>query len=242
MVLERLKQLASQISLHSAPPHPFDPLSSHEIETAVSIIKQEKGDHFYYNAVTLWEPRKKQMLAYLAGGEQRPTRVAEIVAIGSGSKVFDGLVDLEARKVIRWDLTEGVQPLITMEDLKVVEIAVRKDPKVIQQCEISGVPRSDMHKVYCDPWTIGFDERFGSTVRLQQALMYYRPHVDDSQYAYPFDFCPIYDADKGWDIHDGCSARGLLLTSTQVKSSTSTSPKSAAPSTAPVRATSTLQL
>jgi len=25
--------------------------------------------------------------------------------------------------------------------------------------------------------------------------MYYRPHVDDSQYTYPLDFCPIYNAD-----------------------------------------------
>jgi primary-amine oxidase len=26
--------------------------------------------------------------------------------------------------------------------------------------------------------------------------MYYRPHIDDSQYSFPLDFCPIYDADK----------------------------------------------
>jgi len=61
-----------------------------------------------------------------------------------------------------------VQPLITVEDLMVVEEVVRKDPKVIEQCGIIGIPKEDMHKVYCDPWTIGFDERWGSTVRLQQ--------------------------------------------------------------------------
>jgi primary-amine oxidase len=26
--------------------------------------------------------------------------------------------------------------------------------------------------------------------------MYYRPHMDDNQYAFPLDFCPIFDADK----------------------------------------------
>lgn len=31
--------------------------------------------------------------------------------------------------------------------------------------------------------------------------MYYRPHVDDSQYTYPLDFCPIFDADKQEIIH-----------------------------------------
>jgi len=88
-----------------------------------------------------------------------------------------------------------------MEDLNTVESVVRKDPGVIEQCGIIGIPREDMHKVYCDPWTIGYDERFGSDVRLQQALMYYRPHVDDSQYTYPLDFCPIFNADTQQIIH-----------------------------------------
>lgn len=83
-----------------------------------------------------------------------------------------------------------------MEELQAVEYVCRKDPGVIEQCEISGIPKENMHKVYCDPWTIGYDERHGSKVRLQQALMYYRPNVDDCQYQYPLDFCPIYDADK----------------------------------------------
>lgn len=82
-----------------------------------------------------------------------------------------------------------------------MEHIVRRDPKVIEQCEISGISRDEMHKVYCDPWTIGYDERFGSKVRLQQALMYFRPDIDDCQYQYPLDFCPIYDADKKSIIH-----------------------------------------
>jgi len=50
-------------------------------------------------------------------------------------------------------------------------------------------------------WTIGFDERFGNKVRLQQALMYYRPHPDDSQYTYPLDFTPIFNCDTQEVIH-----------------------------------------
>jgi primary-amine oxidase len=37
-----------------------------------------------------------------------------------------------------------------MEDLQIVESIVRKDPKVIEQCAIIGIPPEDMHKVYCD--------------------------------------------------------------------------------------------
>lgn len=37
-----------------------------------------------------------------------------------------------------------------MEDLQIVESVVRKDPKVIEQCGIIGIPPQDMYKVYCD--------------------------------------------------------------------------------------------
>jgi Cu2+-containing amine oxidase len=37
-----------------------------------------------------------------------------------------------------------------MEDLNSVEHICRKDPKVIEQCAIIGIPVEDMHKVYCD--------------------------------------------------------------------------------------------
>lgn len=39
---------------------------------------------------------------------------------------------------------------ITMDDLKAVEAVARCDPRVIEQCIISGIPKEDMHKVYCD--------------------------------------------------------------------------------------------
>ncbi|KAF2172804.1 hypothetical protein M409DRAFT_62493 [Zasmidium cellare ATCC 36951] len=202
MVLERLQQMSSHITGQTAPVYPLDPLSSEEIAKAVAIVKREYPN-VHFNAVSLWEPRKADMMKYLASPETvpRPHRIADVVAIGKGSKVFDGLVDLNEGRIVKWELTEGVQPLITMEDLQIVEIVVRKDAKVIEQCGILGIPPQDMHKVYCDPWTIGYDERFGSGVRLQQALMYYRPHPDDSQYTYPLDFCPIYNADTQEIIH-----------------------------------------
>lgn len=39
---------------------------------------------------------------------------------------------------------------VTMEDLQAVEAIARVDPRVIEQCVISGIPEEDMHKVYCD--------------------------------------------------------------------------------------------
>ncbi|KAK4236017.1 copper amine oxidase [Achaetomium macrosporum] len=179
-------------------PHPFDPLNLSEIETAIATVKKAHGDVFF-NVVSLQEPRKAEMTAWLTAPDTapRPKRVADVVVIAPGGKVYDGLVDFAETKITKWELLDGEQPIITMEELQLVEHVVRKDPRVIEQCKISGIPPEDMDKVYCDPWTIGYDERFGSSVRLQQALMYYRPDIDNCQYQYPLDFCPIYDTDKG---------------------------------------------
>lgn len=37
-----------------------------------------------------------------------------------------------------------------MEDLQLVEHIAREDPKVIEQCGLIGIPKDEMHKVYCD--------------------------------------------------------------------------------------------
>lgn len=112
--LDRLKSVAQHVAGTGPPPHPFDPLSNQEIEAAVSITHQEKGKLFY-NAVTLREPPKKEMMKWLENSSvlPRPARIADIVAIAPGGKVFDGLVDLKAGKIIKWEQLEGVQPLVS---------------------------------------------------------------------------------------------------------------------------------
>lgn len=156
MVLDRLQQLTYQVSATAPPAHPFDPLSTVEIDAAVAIIRKEHG-RLNFNAVTLYEPRKAEMMAWLADPKHtpRPARAADVVAIAPGGQVYDGMVDLDQKKVVKWQHTPDVQPLITMEDLQEVEHVVRKDPKVIEQCAIIGIPKEDMHKVYCDRKLLG---------------------------------------------------------------------------------------
>ena len=115
MVLERLQQMASHLTGQTVPHHPFDPLTTEEIATAVEIVRREYNS-LHFNAVSLAEPRKADMLAWLSSPDTvpRPHRVADVVCIGRGSKVFDGLVDLTESRIVKWELTEGVQPLITM--------------------------------------------------------------------------------------------------------------------------------
>lgn len=113
MVLQRIKQVAQHVSGTAPPPHPFDPLSASEIENAVAIVRKEHAS-LYFNAITTLEPRKAEMMAWLADPEHspRPRRMADVVATGKGSKVYDGLIDLEAEKVIKWETIDGVQPIV----------------------------------------------------------------------------------------------------------------------------------
>jgi primary-amine oxidase len=116
MALDRLKQAAAHLTGQSGPAHPFDPLSESEIEQAVAIVRKDHSNLFF-NAVTLWEPRKVEMLAWVKDPKTlpRPHRVADVVAIGKGSKVYEGIVDLTDGKLLSWDYTPGVQPLVGTE-------------------------------------------------------------------------------------------------------------------------------
>ena len=94
-------------------PHPFDPLSIPEITTAINVIKKAHGE-VKFNVVSLHEPRKAEMQAWLEdpASAPRPRRIADIVVIAPGSKVYDGLVDIAAAKVLKWELLDGVQPIV----------------------------------------------------------------------------------------------------------------------------------
>lgn len=113
MALDRLKQAASHLTGQVDPPHPFDPLSEAEIEKAVAVVRTEHSDVFF-NAVTLWEPRKAEMMRWIKDPQNspRPARVADVVCIGRGSKVFEAIVDLKEGKLTSWEQKDGVQPLV----------------------------------------------------------------------------------------------------------------------------------
>lgn len=113
MVLQLFKQVVHRVNGIAPPPHPFDPLSLSEIEKAVAIVKKEHAS-IDFNAVTTLEPRKVDMMAWLADPEHapRPRRIADVVATSKGSKVYDGLIDLEEERIIKWENTDGVHPIV----------------------------------------------------------------------------------------------------------------------------------
>lgn len=101
-------------SRQTAAHHPFDPLTADEITVAVAVVKKEHGDCFF-NVVSLREPRKADMLKWLAKpiDSLRPSRIADVVVINKAGKVFDGLVDLKTQKIISWEMIDGAQPIVS---------------------------------------------------------------------------------------------------------------------------------
>ncbi|KAH3681928.1 hypothetical protein WICPIJ_007090 [Wickerhamomyces pijperi] len=201
--MERLQQIASQatasVQSPPKPSHPLDPLSPVEIKAVVSIVQAHYGataSEISFNTVTLREPTKKSYYEWKEQNGSLPPRLAFFVVLQKNKAgVQEGIVDIGNGFVTGLKHVQGVQPILTVEDLQATESVIRKDPSVIEQCVLSGIPADEMHKVYCDPWTIGYDERWGSSRRLQQAMMYYRKTEDDSQYSHPLDFVPIVDTE-----------------------------------------------
>lgn len=196
MASTRLHQLAEHLTFKGPPKHPLDPLDAREIAAAVAVVRAEKGS-LYFNTITLLEPRKKDMLRWLADtSSRRPARVADVIATTKDGQVNDMWVDLDKRAIVKSDVVEGVQPTLIVEEMLSVEEGIRKDPRVIEQCGIIGIPPESMDKVFCDPWTITHDPKYGTKIRAVQGLLYYRPNFDDTQYAFPLDFFPIFDVVK----------------------------------------------
>lgn len=201
--MERLQQLAKQATSSASPPqaplHPLDPLSAQEIKSVCNVVKSKyNGKSLIFNTVTLKEPIKQNYYNWKEKNGPLPPRLAYYVVVEQGiSGIHEGIVDIPSSTVVEAKLLEGVQPILTPADLQATEDIIRADPEVIRQCKISGLDVSDMSSVYCDAWTIGYDERWGASRRLQQALMYWRSHEDDSNYSHPLDFCPIVDMNEG---------------------------------------------
>jgi len=96
-------------------PHPFDPLSLTEIETAIHVVKKAHSDVFF-NVVSLQEPRKAEMTAWLEKPDSapRPARIADVVVIAPDGRVYDGLVDIRDSRIVKWEHMEGVQPIASI--------------------------------------------------------------------------------------------------------------------------------
>jgi len=116
-----------------------------------------------------------------------------VVISRKNQQVSEVTVNLVTSQVETWRNLKDVMPILTLEDLDVIERISRVHPAVIDACR--GIGITDMSKDFFDGWAIGMDERWGFEHRLQQALPYYREFPSDNQYAHPLDFTVIADTE-----------------------------------------------
>ncbi|CAL5868422.1 uncharacterized protein PFLUO_LOCUS2647 [Penicillium psychrofluorescens] len=171
------------------------PLSAAEISATAALIRASAQTVLKFNSITLLEPPKAEYVAFRDFEGQRPTRRSLSITISRGTQqVSEVIVNLNTQKIDSWKNLKNVMPILTLEDLDVIERIARVHPQVTEACKGLGI--TDMSKVFFDGWAIGVDERWGFERRLQQALPYYRASPSDNQYAHPLDFIVIADTER----------------------------------------------
>lgn len=185
--------------------HPLDPLSAAEIKAAAAACRtraaQEKvASLLRFNAISLQEPAKHQLVAYDTGRARKPARRAFcILQAWPKHPVIEAVVDLGSSRpsVISWKPIHGVQALAHPEDCILAEDIAKADPEVQRKLRDEyGI--TDLALVACDPWSVHGPPVEG---RLIQLWLYKRSSPDDNHYAHPIEFVPFVDLNKRKVVH-----------------------------------------
>ncbi|KAL0041485.1 hypothetical protein WJX79_005084 [Trebouxia sp. C0005] len=159
-----------------------------------------------FNAIALEEPTKADLLQYEASKMQieAPQRLSTaIIQLPTGDSVVEAMVDLQVEPpaVISWDQTDGIQPMVTLDDCLEAEDICKGD-KGFQQLLRDRYDITDLASVACDPWYYGGRYRdtkdaseMGMTEpgRYIQCFVYVRASPDDNFYAHPLDVVVVVE-------------------------------------------------
>ena len=88
-------------------------------------------------------------------------------------------------------LPTGMQPSLTPDEVAEAEEIMRNDSRVVEAARQVGI---EPEHLYADGWSIGYDDRFPESQRLQQCLVYARKSEHENLYAHPMDFYVVFDS------------------------------------------------
>ena len=168
-------------------PHPLEPLTVAEIETASKIVTTagDLGPSARFVYISLYEPAKAEVIAFEAGGP-RPERLVKIVVRERAERAtYEGIVAVDTAEIRSWRQIPAVQPSVMFEEFMAAEDAVRSDPRWQEAMRRRGV--SDFSLCMIDPWSspnvapgLGPDDG-----RFVRPLTWVRSSPDDNGYARP---------------------------------------------------------
>ncbi|KAF9479418.1 hypothetical protein BDN70DRAFT_878797 [Pholiota conissans] len=197
--------------------HPLDPLTPDEITAVALAIRRHLAAKTEVKVIkfitcSLLPATKKAVLAYLGiplAPGAKPEQPVPIVRKAEsdfldvlGGRGYNATLILNHNG--EWEmetitlLPEEYHPQISPEELLACEEVVKNDPVIQKLAKEVGV---EPHQIFCDGWSIGYDDRFPQRRRVQQALVYARFSEHDNLYAHPMDFIPIVDVNKKELVH-----------------------------------------
>lgn len=132
------------------------------------------GQEPNFRVITLLEPAKKDMIAYLDQEHRNqtpsaaPTRYARVEAIVKGEKsenqLFELVVDLNAAKVVKKQHVQGKHSYIDSRYMQAVEKACLQDPRVQDEIQTLKLPKGAT--VLVEAWAYATDGLNDMTERL----------------------------------------------------------------------------
>ncbi|KRE39723.1 copper amine oxidase [Paenibacillus sp. Soil522] len=180
--------------------NPLNPLTSKEIEGALSIVKgsEKYKETMLFTEISLKPPVKSDVWSYvLADGKSKSLpRVAQFVAM-DGKQVIEGEVNLADAKLSKWETKEGAQGMVTLDDMITVQSVIEGDADYAEAVAKRGI--SDIKKVVTTPLTVGYfggEDDLVEDARLLKVVSYLDTG-DGNFWAHPIeDLVAVVDLEK----------------------------------------------
>jgi primary-amine oxidase len=167
-------------------PHPLDPLTAAEIRQAAAILRRDRGvgERWRIASIELREPPKDAVRAWRVAAPCR--REARVVCWNrDDGRAFKARVSLTDDAVLDWAHEPDGQPNMTVDEVHECDVAMRREPRVIEALARRGI--TDMDRVLVEAWAYGahlLPEPY-SDRRLGWADVWYRSQPGSNPYANP---------------------------------------------------------
>jgi primary-amine oxidase len=156
-------------------PHPLNPLTEQEINTAVTIVKEKKklSETAIFPIIALQEPDKKAVLNFTSGKSFIRQVFLQVYEIEL-NKTFTGIVNLNTKNLTSWQEIPHGQPAILNPDYAIANEVVKSDLRWQIAMQKRGI--KDFKNVEISCWGAGIlnkaEAKSGN--RICRALSYYQ--------------------------------------------------------------------